>query len=683
MLPFAPLAASILLVQALAPLGCRPLCTATTTVGPFTLYAEGLTHGLSLVARLLTMELVAFTAILATRAPDLLAALVRIRVPSSVAFAAAMALQLVPILRRELRIVLDAQRVRGLRVAGPTALARALVPVIVASVERAQQLAISLEARGFGSGITRTSYREVSLGPPRHRAGASPASSRGSPASWPGSRGGAPARSPGRRCRRGSRSACIGRRRRRRSPGRSPAGSCSRSAPEGARPPWPIRQTAGVRSPTGTVLDPADPGFAADPVPGVRDRARRGGRVPPAGRPPHVPHPLRRTSTRRSATGGWARRSSTATRPRSSTCRPTSRPGATRAGRSSRRSSAGSCSTSSRRSTRGCAGSCSRRSRRGRSRRCGRRSPSARAALLAPARERGLGRPRRGLRPGLLAGDHLRPDRRRAGRPRDDQAPLGRHRRDVRARRRRGARGPARTRPPATSAATCSTSSRCAASAGGDDLLAGAPRRHGRRRAAHRRAGRVDRDGAAHGRPRGDGQRDRERRRGARRPPRPVAALRAGEVSIRDAIEEILRYDPPLQWFERWVLDDGVALGGSRSAPGSRVALVIGAANRDPRRFPDPDRFDITARGHGPPLVRRRDPFLHRRAAGAAGARDDARGAAPHRGDARGPARRGPPARRSSSAAERTCLAIALSPDRARRPGCLSPRRPSSSSAAR
>jgi energy-coupling factor transport system permease protein len=165
MVPFAPLAASILLVQVLAPLACRPTCTVATTVGPLTLYADGLTSGLSFVARLLTIELVAFTAILATRAPDMLAALVRMRVPSSMALAVAMALQLVPILQREMRIVLDAQRIRGLRVAGPTALARAIVPVIVASVERAQQVAISLEARGFGSGIARTSYREVSLGP--------------------------------------------------------------------------------------------------------------------------------------------------------------------------------------------------------------------------------------------------------------------------------------------------------------------------------------------------------------------------------------------------------------------------------------------------------------------------------------------------------------------------------------
>jgi len=70
--------------------------------------------------------------------------------------------------------------------------------------------------------------------------------------------------------------------------------------------------------------------------------------------------------------------------------------------------------------------------------------------------------------------------------------------------------------------------------------------------------------------------------------------IRTGEVPIRSAIEEILRYDPPLQWFERWVLDEGVELCGIALAPGSRVALVIGSANRDPRRFSDPDRFDVS-----------------------------------------------------------------------------------------
>jgi cytochrome P450 len=70
--------------------------------------------------------------------------------------------------------------------------------------------------------------------------------------------------------------------------------------------------------------------------------------------------------------------------------------------------------------------------------------------------------------------------------------------------------------------------------------------------------------------------------------------LRSGAVTVRVAIEEILRFDPPLQWFERWVLEDDVEIAGTPLERGSRVALVLGAANRDPRRFPEPDVFDIT-----------------------------------------------------------------------------------------
>lgn len=69
--------------------------------------------------------------------------------------------------------------------------------------------------------------------------------------------------------------------------------------------------------------------------------------------------------------------------------------------------------------------------------------------------------------------------------------------------------------------------------------------------------------------------------------------IRAGEVSPRAAIEEVLRYDPPLQWFERWVLDDGFEVDGIAIPRGARVALVLAAANRDPRRHDAPDRFNV------------------------------------------------------------------------------------------
>jgi cytochrome P450 len=66
-----------------------------------------------------------------------------------------------------------------------------------------------------------------------------------------------------------------------------------------------------------------------------------------------------------------------------------------------------------------------------------------------------------------------------------------------------------------------------------------------------------------------------------------------GSVPAAAAIEELIRYDPPLQLFERWVLEDGVEIAGVPIPRGEKIALLFGAANRDPRVFPDPNRFDV------------------------------------------------------------------------------------------
>ena len=58
-------------------------------------------------------------------------------------------------------------------------------------------------------------------------------------------------------------------------------------------------------------------------------------------------------------------------------------------------------------------------------------------------------------------------------------------------------------------------------------------------------------------------------------------------------MEELVRWDAPLQLFERWVLDDGVELGGRTFHAGERIGMLFGSANRDPARFPDPDAFDL------------------------------------------------------------------------------------------
>ena len=72
--------------------------------------------------------------------------------------------------------------------------------------------------------------------------------------------------------------------------------------------------------------------------------------------------------------------------------------------------------------------------------------------------------------------------------------------------------------------------------------------------------------------------------------------LIAGEVDAATAVEELLRWDSPLQMFARWVLEPGVEIAGQPLAVGEQVAMLFGSAQRDPRRFHHPDRFDV-ARG--------------------------------------------------------------------------------------
>jgi len=67
-----------------------------------------------------------------------------------------------------------------------------------------------------------------------------------------------------------------------------------------------------------------------------------------------------------------------------------------------------------------------------------------------------------------------------------------------------------------------------------------------------------------------------------------------GDVAPAAAGEEMIRYDPPLQLFERWVLTDDFALGEQPIPRGAKLALLFGSANRDPRVFDRPDEFDVS-----------------------------------------------------------------------------------------
>jgi hypothetical protein len=76
------------------------------------------------------------------------------------------------------------------------------------------------------------------------------------------------------------------------------------------------------------------------------------------------------------------------------------------------------------------------------------------------------------------------------------------------------------------------------------------------------------------------------------RNPDQCEALRSDAELAPRAVDEMLRYESPVQITTR-LAHQTVTLGDSLIAAGDMVFIVIGAANRDPARYPEPDRFDI------------------------------------------------------------------------------------------
>lgn len=77
------------------------------------------------------------------------------------------------------------------------------------------------------------------------------------------------------------------------------------------------------------------------------------------------------------------------------------------------------------------------------------------------------------------------------------------------------------------------------------------------------------------------------------RHPDQMQALRDKPELLDEGIEEFARYDAPVQLVARMATED-IQVGGKTIPAGAKLMLLLGAANRDPRRYEDPDRLDLS-----------------------------------------------------------------------------------------
>jgi cytochrome P450 len=76
--------------------------------------------------------------------------------------------------------------------------------------------------------------------------------------------------------------------------------------------------------------------------------------------------------------------------------------------------------------------------------------------------------------------------------------------------------------------------------------------------------------------------------------PDQLQLLRDDRSLVRSAVDEVLRFDSPVQLTARAALEDGLDIAGTPIPKGDQVMTMLGGANRDPRVYERPDDFDVT-----------------------------------------------------------------------------------------
>jgi energy-coupling factor transport system permease protein len=139
-----------------------PAATELARIGPLRLTLEGGSAALGLVARVVAVAAAGAAFALTTSATRLADALVQqARLSPRFAYGALAAYQAVPGLAADFATIRGARRLRGLPVWYP----RILVGLLVRAIRHADQLALAMDARGFGTG-PRTTYRPIAWGAP-------------------------------------------------------------------------------------------------------------------------------------------------------------------------------------------------------------------------------------------------------------------------------------------------------------------------------------------------------------------------------------------------------------------------------------------------------------------------------------------------------------------------------------
>ena len=160
-----PLLLTIALVQPLL----SPAGTPWLVWGPIRLTPLGVALGIALALRLAAIGFCWYTLLLTTRERDLVQALVQVGLPFTWGLVLAMALRYPSTLQGRYQLALEAQQARGLRLEGRGLLGRAraqlpvLIAMMVATLRLIDQLAMALEARGFGGPAKRTSLRTLHM----------------------------------------------------------------------------------------------------------------------------------------------------------------------------------------------------------------------------------------------------------------------------------------------------------------------------------------------------------------------------------------------------------------------------------------------------------------------------------------------------------------------------------------